>query len=225
MNTHQRGNGKEIQNEFKRLSEIDSDSINFYLEWYLDSKKIQQFQYNFLRELGVYIEENESEMDNFLHLSDYMLNEFTPINFEYAQSFSKETYNEVLSYFKKFVKLCIQHADIKLEILWQSNPIELLKDIKKIWKSEYDIKLLYDSEMYTYTLQNCPNIKEVLNLFPHMDSIELSEGLQKWHNKNKCKNASIKIQHAFLQWLYRPGGIIMKNAESHFYKLAATVHG
>ena len=225
MNTHQRGNGKEIQNEFKRLSEIDSDSINFYLECYLDSKKIQQFRYSFLEELGIYTERNELETYSFISLSDYLLNEFTPAYFEYAQSFSKKTYNEVLSYFKKFVKLCIQHADIKLKILWQSNPIELLKDIKKIWESEYDIKLLYDSEMHTYALQNCLNIKEVLNLFPHMDSIELSEGLQKWHDKNKCKNASIKIQHAFLQWLYRPGGIIMKNAESHFYKLAATVHG
>jgi len=78
--------------------------------------------------------------------------------------------------------------------------------------------------MHTYTLQNCPNIKEVLKLFPNMASRRLTEGLQKWHDKNKHKNASIKIQHAFLQWLYRPGGIIMKNAEFHFYKLAATVH-
>ena len=61
MNTHQRGNGKEIQNEFKRLSEIDSDSINFYLECYLDSKKIQQFRYSFLEELGIYTERNELE--------------------------------------------------------------------------------------------------------------------------------------------------------------------
>lgn len=225
MSTHQRRNGNKVQNEFKRLSNIDFEGIDFYLECYLESKKIQQFRNSFINELEFYEERNELEMYDFLHLSDYLLNYFTPINFEFAQYYDKESYNRVLSHFKKFVKLCIQYADIKLKLLWDSSPIELLKEIKKIWESEYDIKLLYDSEMHAYTLQNCPNIKEVLSLFPHINSTELSKGLQEWHNKNKRKNASIKIQHTFLQWLYRPGGDIMKNAESHFYKVAATVHG
>ena len=32
------------------------------------------------------------------------------------------------------------------------------------------------------------------------------------------KNAAIKIQRIVLQWLYRPGGSLMKKAETHFYK-------
>ena len=39
-----------------------------------------------------------------------------------------------------------------------------------------------------------------------------------WRHYKVHKNAALKIQRIVLQWLYRPGGSLMKKAETHFYK-------
>ena len=220
---------QKIYKEFKRLVKIKFDSIDYYFDIYLESKKIQQFRDSFLNHLEIFEERERLQSNDALHLQDYFNNYFEPNIFMFISCIDDileypKDYKNVLKYFQKFMKLCIQHADIKLEIMWQSNPIELLKDIKKNWESKQaDIRLIYDSEMHAFTLQHCPNIKEVLKLIPRINSKDITEGWQKWHDKNKRKNAAIKIQRAFLQWLFRPGGNFMKNAESHFRQIASTV--
>ena len=59
-----------------------------------------------------------------------------------------------------------------------------------------------------------------MKIFPVIESYEVGIGYGEWYNKYKERIAANKIQHRVLQWLYRPGGKFMKEAETHFYKVA-----
>jgi hypothetical protein len=205
MSSSEQRNHRKVQKEFKRLAKIEFGLIDYFLNTYLESKKIQQFRHSFLNELRIFRNREPLQKYDSSYLENYFMNYFEPEIFDIVDSiddilqyFNKEIYEETLKHFQKFAKLCIQHIDIKLEIMKYSSPIELLKAINFRWMSKStDIRRLYDPEMITYIMQNCPNTNEVLKLIPLISNKDLIEGGIKWHIRNRRKNAAIKIQRAY----------------------------
>jgi len=213
---------KAIREEYKRLGDIETIwNSDYFVERYLESKKIRQFCCSFLFIMGE---------GRIMHLGARDIPPLTNFLFEFLDEFESNYYNEDEWYDKllRIMKLCIRHANLKTKTFPNNNPLLLLNIIKRKLADHWyfdSFRLFYDFEMHTFTLKNSPNIKDVLRTFPRVNSIEISNEWHKRDDMNKRKNAAIKIQQKAIQWLYRPGKYFMKKAETHFYKTAATVCG
>ena len=210
------------QEEFKRLGSIETiGNSDYFVERYLESKKIQQFCRDFLFAIGE---------GHIMHLEPRDLSPLTNYLFVFLDEFEGIYYYNEDDWYDKLLsvmRVCIRYANLETKTFSNNNPLLLLNIIKHklagYWFSTFS--LFYDFEMHTFTLKNSPNIKGVLRTFPRISSIEISNEWHKRDNMNKRKNAAIKIQQKVVQWLYRPEGNFMKKAEVHFYKTAATVCG
>ena len=75
-------------------------------------------------------------------------------------------------------------------------------------------KIEFDGKMYELTRSNkCIDSIRILSLFCNEPAKKIQHTWSKYRNN---KSARI-IQQKVLEWLYRPGGSIMKKAESRFY--------
>ena len=134
------------------------------------------------------------------------------------------------------MKLCIETVDPEFDILCGNSPYAVLKAINK-QKNAMDklahhfkntgtdpskIQLVLDKgkftgEMYALTRsEKCKDPKYILSIYCN----EPAKRIQKlWQRYRRNKSAKV-IQSKVKEWLYQPGGVMMKKAESHFYKMS-----
>src|SRR5205809_6046346 len=96
---------QKINKEFKRLVKIKFESIDYYFDIYLESKKIQQFRDSFLNHLEIFEERERLQSNDALHLQDYFHNYFEPNIFMFISCIDDileypEDYKNVLKYFQ-----------------------------------------------------------------------------------------------------------------------------
>jgi len=203
-----------FNDECFRLSQITpTKEDEYYVNLYLETKEMTQFcseLYRILR--GVY-NINPTIANASSYISEY---------FEFYNIFDPND-EEAFDIIKNLIKLCIRYINIGNLIYHFSNPRYVLEIVQyHIDVNGFHFSHYFDKEMFEYALKNCPNIKVILNIFPAVGSYELELGYEKWYNKYKERISATKIQHRVLQWLYRPGGKFMKEAEIHFYNVVIT---
>jgi hypothetical protein len=77
----------------------------------------------------------------------------------------------------------------------------------------------FDGEMYELTRSDeCSDPGRILKLFCNEPARTIQRAWKRW----KRNRASQIIQQKFREWLYRPGGPMMKKIEEHFNQLAVT---
>ena len=165
------------QEEFKGLGSIETiGNSDYFVERYLESKKIQQFCHDFLFAIGE---------GHIIHLEARDLFPLTNYLFEFLDEFEDNYCNEDDWYDKlsSVMRVCIRYANLKTKTFPNNNPLLLLNIIKHkladYWPSDFSaFPLFYDFEMHTLALKNSPNIKGVLRTCPRISSIEISN---EWH--------------------------------------------
>lgn len=79
----------------------------------------------------------------------------------------------------------------------------------------------FDREMYALTRSSeCHDSKRILEMFGTKPA-RIIQYAWKRYQKRKCDQASRIIQEYVRDWLYRPGGPMMKKAETSFYTIAS----
>jgi hypothetical protein len=75
-------------------------------------------------------------------------------------------------------------------------------------------KIEFDGKLYKLTCSDkCADSIRILSLFYN----EPAKKIQRTWLKYRRNQSARLIQQKVLEWLYRPGGSIMKRAELHFY--------
>jgi hypothetical protein len=78
-------------------------------------------------------------------------------------------------------------------------------------------KVKFDGKLYELTRSNkCIDSIRILSLFCNEPAKKIQHTWLKYRNKRRNRSAQL-IQQKVLEWLYRPGGPIMRRVESHFY--------
>ena len=135
------------------------------------------------------------------------------------------------------IKLCIENVDPEFDIFSANSPYAVLdainskkstvdelahcyKNTKGINQSR--IQLLLDKgkftgEMYALTRSDkCKDPEFILAMYCDKPAKRIQKA---WQRYRRNKSARI-IQTMVKEWLYRPGGAMMKRAEARFYRLA-----
>jgi hypothetical protein len=114
--------------------------------------------------------------------------------------------------------------------LYHKRPEFIRSIAKEIYKSNKSIipgrlqeivnkmhKIEFDGKVYKLTCSDkCIDSVRILSLFCNEPAKKIQHAWLKYRNKKYNQSAQI-IQQKVLEWLYRPGGPIMKRAELHFY--------
>jgi len=117
-----------------------------------------------------------------------------------------------------------------LETLYRERPEFIRSMSKAIYKENRSIipgrlqevlnkkqKIEFDGKMYELTRSDkCIDSVRILSLFCNEPAKKIQHTWLKYRNKKYNQSARL-IQQMVLEWLYRPGGPIMKKAELHFY--------
>ena len=139
-----------IQEEFKRLGSIETiGNSDYFVERYLESKKIQQFCRDFLFAIGE---------GHIMHLEPRELSPLTNFLFEFLDEFEGIYYYNEDDWYDKLssvMRVCIRYANLKTKTFPHNNPLLLLNTIKHkltdYWPSNFsDFSLFYDFEMHKY---------------------------------------------------------------------------
>jgi hypothetical protein len=78
-------------------------------------------------------------------------------------------------------------------------------------------KVKFDGKMYELICSDkCIDSIRILSTFYNEPAKEIQHAWLKYRNEKRNRSAQL-IQQKVIKWLYRPGGPIMKRAESHFY--------
>jgi hypothetical protein len=201
-----------FKDECFRLSQITpTKEDDYYVDLYFETKEMTQFcseLYSLL--IGVY-NVDRTTINTIFYIDEYfeLYNMFIPND------------EEAVEIIKNLIKLCIRHINAGISIHHFSNPRYVLEIVKHyIEINDFHYSHYFDKEMFEYALKNCSNIKVILKIFPAIGSYEVETGYGEWYSKYKERIVATKIQRRVLQWLYRPGGKFMKEAETHFYKVA-----
>lgn len=200
-----------VNDEFMRLSNImPTKDADYYIDRYLESKEMIQFCNEIYNILDVFPEFDFTSLSLNDQIREYFSNYYM---------FDPED-KEAIEMIKSLIKLCIRHINVGILTFHYTNPLYILALIKRLILAEnVNNSLYFNNEIFEYTLKNCPNIKAVLKMFPAINSHEILNGYINYERRI----AATKIQRRVLQWLYRPGGKFMKEAETHFYKVAISV--
>jgi hypothetical protein len=78
-------------------------------------------------------------------------------------------------------------------------------------------KVKFDGKLYELTRSDkCIDSIRILSLFCNEPAKKIQHTWLKYRNERRNRSAQL-IQQKVLEWLYRPGGPIMRRVESHFY--------
>ena len=85
-------------------------------------------------------------------------------------------------------------------------------------------KVEFDGKMYKLVCSDkCIDSVRILSIFCNEPAKKIQHAWLKYKNKRRNQSARL-IQQKVLEWLYRPGGSIMKKAESHFYNCLSCLY-
>ena len=114
------------QEEFKRLGSIETiGNSDYFVERYLESKKIQQFCHDFLFAIGE---------GHIMHLEARDLSPLTNYLFEFLDEFEDNYCNEDDWYDKlsSVMRVCIRYANLKTKTFPNNNPLLSWKFIRSV---------------------------------------------------------------------------------------------
>ena len=135
--------------------------------------------------------------------------------------------NRIPEQTKEIMKICIRALEPE-DDKWRGNtPYAVLGALKYLntrfalfpRASRYLVK--FDRELYTLTRgPECQDSERILILFCTRPA-RIIQYAWKRYQKRKRDQASRIIQEYIRNWLYRPGGPMMKKAETSFYTIAS----
>ena len=128
---------------------------------------------------------------------------------------------------REIMKICIRASEPEDDRLGNNTPYGVLDALKRIntryalfpIARQYIVK--FDREMYFLARSNeCHDSERILEMFCTRPARIIQYAWKKYQ-KRKRDQASRIIQEYVRNWLYRPGGPMMKKAETSFYTIAS----
>jgi hypothetical protein len=196
-------------------SEHDEDEVGYWDPDEFDSKLISLLPHNWVSNFRAH------EALEFFDVTDYISMAYRDLNKESIRAIMKLS---IMSSSPEDldgngpIGVLQTLYDEKLQTIWSSNMMIYYQEIDH--PHEQLNKVVFDGEMYKLTRSNkCKDPTRVLSLFCNEPAKKIQCAWKKYQQRRRDQ-ASQLIQQKALEWLYRPGGPMMKKAETHFYTIA-----